>query len=480
MILSPTARKIRTKFSTDFDFYAQKCLNIRTKNGHIGPFFMNQAQRYVHKALEEQLKQQGHIRALIVKGRQQGISTYVSARFFWKLTHGIGRKGFALSHMEMASRNLKNIMQRFYTYCPPIMRPKLTLSNQKALRFGDLDSGYKIGTANSNGVGRSDTIQLFHGSEVAYWANARDHISGILQSIPHDGQSEVILETTSNGPRGVFFELCEAAKSKHSSYKVIFVPWFWQNEYSLTAGGCFEMSPDEVNLAERFGLSIGQIAWRRQKITELGGHWRFRREYPSTLEEAFHSDTPGALWNRQGLEHNRVKSGKKPKSFKRIVVAIDPAVTHRAKSDETGIIVAGLSGDDHAYVLDDLSGRYSPAGWASVAIKAYENYGADRIVVETNQGGDMAVHTLKTIDANIPVKKLHASRGKWARAEPVAALDEQGRIHHVGRFDILEDQMCAFKPGQMSFSPDRVDARVWAVTELLLSQKAAQPIMWQP
>lgn len=156
-------------------------------------------------------------------------------------------------------------------------------------------------------------------------------------------------------------------------------------------------------------------------------------------------------------------------SLKRIVVAIDPATTAGEESNETGIIVAGLGLDGCGYVLDDLSVRASPGEWARIAVKAYHDYKADRIVYETNQGGDMVAHTLYTVDPNVPLKGVHASRGKQTRAEPVAALYEQGRVFHIALFPELEDQMCSWVPGD-ALSPDRIDALTWALTELMVGE----------
>jgi predicted phage terminase large subunit-like protein len=149
------------------------------------------------------------------------------------------------------------------------------------------------------------------------------------------------------------------------------------------------------------------------------------------------------------------------------VVAIDPAVTNSEESDETGIVVAGLGTDGHGYVLDDFSGRYSPDGWARKAILAYHQWGADRVVAEVNNGGDLVATVLRTVDPNVSYSAVHASRGKVTRAEPVAALYEQRRVHHVGTFAELEDQLCQWTPGDTK-SPDRLDALVWAVTELMV------------
>ena len=160
----------------------------------------------------------------------------------------------------------------------------------------------------------------------------------------------------------------------------------------------------------------------------------------------------------------------------RIVVAIDPAVSTGEDADETGIIVAGKDADGHGYVLADQSGRYAPTEWARAAIGLYRQYKADRIVAEVNNGGDMVEATVRMVDANVSYAKVHASRGKVMRAEPVAALYEQHRVHHVGAFPTLEDQQCGFAAdfdrASAGFSPDRVDALVWALTDLLVQPMA--------
>jgi phage terminase large subunit-like protein len=187
------------------------------------------------------------------------------------------------------------------------------------------------------------------------------------------------------------------------------------------------------------------------------------------LEAELLEDMPGALWSRDAIEQARVPAAP---ARRRIVIAIDPAASAGENADETGIIAAALGQDGDAYVLEDLSGRFRPHDWAARAVAAYHALSADRIVAEVNNGGAMVESTLRVIDESIAYKPVHASRGKLTRAEPVAALYEQGRVHHVGAFPALEDQMCAFTGGPMSHmaSPDRVDALVWALTELMLGE----------
>lgn len=181
--------------------------------------------------------------------------------------------------------------------------------------------------------------------------------------------------------------------------------------------------------------------------------------YGELLEQA-----EGALWQRNWIEDTRITIDRLPPLY-RIVVAIDPAVTSGEDSDETGIVTCGASSDGHFYVLSDDTLRATPNEWGKKAIEAYQKWKADRIVAETNNGGDMVVMVLQQVDGNVPVTKVHATRGKQLRAEPISALYEQYRVHHVGAFPQLEDQMVMWTPDS-GYSPDRLDALVWSLTEL--------------
>jgi phage terminase large subunit-like protein len=218
------------------------------------------------------------------------------------------------------------------------------------------------------------------------------------------------------------------------------------------------------NLAPAF---LQQIV-RRYEGTRLG-----RQE----LEAEILDDVPGALWTHGLIDATRVNTVP---SLTRVVVAIDPAVSSDEHADETGIVVAGKDAAGHGYVLADLSGRYAPTEWARTAIAAYHAHNADRIVAEINNGGEMVEATLRMVDAAVPFAAVHASHGKVARAEPAAALYEQGRVHHLGALPRLEDQMCCFAHDYdrqaAGYSPDRVDALVWALTELLVEPRAGEGI----
>ena len=173
-------------------------------------------------------------------------------------------------------------------------------------------------------------------------------------------------------------------------------------------------------------------------------------------------DVEGALWTRNMIEDARVTVAP---NLVRIVVGVDPAVTNTDNSDSTGIVVAGVGSNFEYYVLDDKTIKASPDQWARQAVNAYNDYKADKIIAETNNGGDMVVLLMQQVDRSVSVKKVTATRGKQLRAEPISSLYEQGRVHHVGYFPDLETEMCEWTPTTNN-SPDRLDALVWALTEL--------------
>jgi phage terminase large subunit-like protein len=177
-------------------------------------------------------------------------------------------------------------------------------------------------------------------------------------------------------------------------------------------------------------------------------------------------DLPGALWTRDRFRYGEPRKIDGSYDLIRVVVAIDPAISSNEDSDETGIVVVGLGGDGLVYVLDDLSMRGSPDAWARRAVYAYSEWMADRIVAESNQGGDMVSAVIRNVAPEVPVRLVTATRGKRVRAEPISALYEQGRVYHLSVFADLEDQMVNFVPDHYEGSPDRMDALVWGVTEL--------------
>ena len=221
-----------------------------------------------------------------------------------------------------------------------------------------------------------------------------------------------------------------------------------RDDIYITRGSTFE---NEQNLAKSALDSLKE----RYENTTMG-----RQElYAEVL-----TDLEGALWTYKQIEDCRILKDEVPE-LQRVVVSIDPAVTANAQSDETGIIVVGKSDNNRYYVLDDSSGKLSADAWARRAVDLFYLYKADRIVAETNNGGDLVERLIRSVDGQVPYKSVHATRGKLVRAEPISALYEQKKVCHVGILSKLEDQMTSYT-GLKGSSPDRLDALVWGLTEI--------------
>jgi hypothetical protein len=338
--MSQTAKDLDklNKLKKDFLYYSKYCLWIRDKPGAIRPFHLNRAQLYVHQKIEMQRGQTGKVRALVLKGRQQGISTYIGGRFFHQVTHRRGCQAFILTHALDATSNLFKMARRYYEHCPQFVKPNITMSNVKELVFGGLDSGYKVGTAENKSVGRSATIQLFHGSECAFWNNASDHASGIMQAIPEATGTEIILESTANGVGNYFHQMWQNAEAGLSDYQAIFVPWFWQDEYMSEVSEDFHPSSEEIDLKDQYGLTDEQLQWRRMKILNLSitgvdGLKVFKQEYPMNAAEAFQMTGEDAF-----IEPELVMRARKTKDVEKygpLIIGCDPA---RFGDDRTSII----------------------------------------------------------------------------------------------------------------------------------------------
>lgn len=261
----------------------------------------------------------------------------------------------------------------------------------------------------------------------------------------------------------------------------------WNNlQFALRLGNnpkiCLTTTPRPIALIKELWKdpsvikTVGSTVENKSNLADSFIHYVYEK-YSGTrlgrqeLEGEILFDVPGALFSYTNLDQYRVS---KAPDLKQIVVAIDPAVTANEDSNETGIIVAGIDENDQGYTLEDASSIYHPNEWANKAIQLYDKYKASYIVAEVNQGGDLIANTIKQTAKSlnhsfIPIKTVHATKGKYTRAEPVGALYEQGKIHHVGNFPTLEDQMCTFLPGD-DISPDRMDALVWAYYFLLVKQ----------
>lgn len=320
-------KKKRQRLKDDFEYYANNCLKIRTKSDGIKPLILNKAQQYIHERLEKQRKEKGRVRAIILKGRQQGCSTYVEGRFIWRTTHSKGVKAFILTHEDDASKGLFAMAKRYYEHLPGPVKPVISNSNARELIFEKLDSGYSIGTAGNKTVGRSQTNQYFHGSEVAFWPNAAEHAKGILQTVPDAEGTEVLYESTANGVGNFLHSQWKMAERGESDFEAIFVPWFWQDEYRKELPESFTQTPDEQDLAGYYDLDDQQVYWMRQKIVDLStdgrdGEKAFKQEYPMNAAEAFQVSGGKGL-----ITADRVMKARKAtvKGSGPLIVGVDPS-----------------------------------------------------------------------------------------------------------------------------------------------------------
>ena len=260
MVIRTQPEKVHDLLQNNLPFFARTVLRIKDKEtGTVQPFVFNKAQEYLHSRVEEQKKKKGRVRIIILKGRQQGCSTYASARGYHISTRNKGKAVFILSHEYQTTTKLFAMVDRFQQHCPEALKPHTSVYNNKQIKFDALDSEYTTGTAGNEDVGRGGTLQYFHGSEVAFWENTDGIETGIMQSIADVDGTEIILESTANGMGNMFHRKCMAAMRGEGDYELVFIPWFWQTEYRRKIVEGFELTDDEVKLKIDFGLDDEQI-----------------------------------------------------------------------------------------------------------------------------------------------------------------------------------------------------------------------------
>lgn len=277
----------RKRLFEDLDFYGRWALKIRTKQNEIQPFILNGVQRRFHTEVEDQRRRTGRVRKIILKGRQQGLSTYVGARIYWRLSQRRAKKGLVVAHKADSTRALFDMYRRYHDSCPELLKPSTQYSSRKELRFDRLDTGIMVATAGGDGIARGETISDAHLSEIAFWPSttAAENLNSLLQSIPNGDDTEIFIESTANG-FNKFYELwCSAVKGE-SEFEPFFAAWFESLEYRLPVPDGFERTFEESDLAERFELDDAQLEWRRKKIAATGREL-FMQEYPCTPDEAF-------------------------------------------------------------------------------------------------------------------------------------------------------------------------------------------------
>lgn len=354
--------EVAIRLHDDYEYYAKKALKIKPKdknapgieNGVI-PLIFNTAQRYLQWRLDKQWREIGKTRAFVVKGRQQGCSTWIEGLYFHETTLNYGIKTFIQTHSKKATKNLYKMAHRYLKHLPDDVRPHVSVSNTDDLEFDELDSGYTVSTAGSAETGRSDTIDKLHGSEVAFWKSTLDHTTGLLQAVPDVKGSRVVLESTANGPAGYFYNgYITAERGENGDYIAIFIPWYWQEEYSKELPEGFTLTQEEqkyVDLYDTFPvfdengectiikkkLTLKQMAWRRAKIAEFEGNVaKFNQEYPATAQMAFQFSATDSFIAAEDV----LEALKRPEymAYGPITAGFDPAFTDNENSDRKAFI----------------------------------------------------------------------------------------------------------------------------------------------
>ncbi|MDR2008708.1 MAG: hypothetical protein LBQ34_07040 [Alphaproteobacteria bacterium] len=343
---NPNMQDMIASIMKDFEKFSQNFLYIRSKESTISPLMLNKEQKYIHQKLNQQKQDTGRVRALILKGRQIGATTYATARCYHHSVSHIGSKSMVMCHRQSATDNIFDMINRYHGNSPNFLKPKAEISKGKSINFKNLNSSYVFATAGGSEVGRSETIQFFHGSEVAFWENADNHLSSILMSVPDCADTEVILESTSNGSTGLFYNMCMEAHAGRSEYQLIFLPWHWHEEY--VAHVEVDFSEDWLVYQKTHKLSTAQLTWAYIKNRNLCANnledvnkpsAQFHREFPATIHEAFAAVGSNKLIPLSNLLAKSIKK----KDFQQ--------GSHEESSMILGVDVA-FGGGDFSWIVD--------------------------------------------------------------------------------------------------------------------------------
>lgn len=327
--LSPEAQREHDRYQNDLRYFCKKALIVKYKEGGEGPFEWNKAQEYLHARIEDQLARTGMVRLFILKGRQQGISTYIAARLYHKATRQRGKRVFILSHHSSTTGTLFQIVDTYHNNCPTPLKPKQILNNNRIMAF-DNRSQYTVGTAGTGAVGRGDTNQYFHWSEVAFSENIGELLTGVFETVADIPGTEKFLESTANGVGNYFHTGCLAAMQGNDEYELVFIPWFWQKEYRVALREDFKATDYEIELKELYDLDDQQLQWRRNKIAAFqkeghNGERKFKQEYPFTPAEAFQA-SGAQLVDPEAVA--RAKKSRIEDPSAPLILGVDPGPIH--------------------------------------------------------------------------------------------------------------------------------------------------------
>lgn len=305
----------------NFPLFCEVCLKVVTTEGKLVPMILNQSQLMLHNFVENQLKEAGMVRVVVVKGRKQGVSTYIAARFLHKALFNGYKKVYILSHHSDSTKVLFGIVSTFFDNLPEQLKVKLVTDNSKELEF-DNHSNYTVATAGSGEIGRGATPHLFHGSEVASYENEDALETGIFKAIAAAEGTEMFLESTAKGIGNLFHRYSVKAIEGLGRFKLFFLPWFVHTDNTSKCPEGIEFSSEELELQAKHNLTTGQLFWRRMELETFGSPWKFKQEFPATIQEAFQSTGTTFLSSEliNSARKRKIKDTHTP-----LVIGVDPA-----------------------------------------------------------------------------------------------------------------------------------------------------------
>ena len=396
------ARKMLHK---NFPLYAKHALKIRTKAGEIEPLRLNNAQKILQQAIDNDMATKGYVRIIILKARQQGLSTHVGGYMYFRVSQNKARKAMVVTHHADSTRALFDMTKRYHDQCPEFLRPSTKYSSRKELAFDLLDSSYVVATAGGDSIARGETLTDLHVSELAFWqpSSADQNLNGLLQAVPDTKGTSVFIESTANG-FNLFHEIWKGAVEGKNGYTPVFIPWYVDPNYRTEVPEGFTLTPEELDLKQLYDLHDEQLAWRRVRIARSGIDL-FKQEYPAEPEEAFLT-TGRPVFNPE-LVYDMLKECKPPLyrmaleghewhqhqvGELRVYKEYDPTETYYIGAD----VALGVRGGDWsvAQVLDSnleqvatYRRHIEPDSYANVLYHLGMHYNEARLIVENNGHG---------------------------------------------------------------------------------------------
>ena len=420
--MDPELMKVRKRLKADFKFYAKHALKIRTKEGEIKPLVLNAAQKILLDAILDDLATREYVRIIILKGRQQGLSTMVEGFLYWQVSQREATKALVVAHKADSTAALFDMTKRYHKECPTILRPSTQYSSKRELSFDVLDSKFIVATAGGDDIARGETLQLLHCSELAFWSKttAKEIFNGLENCVPNVRDTALFIESTANGISGLFYDLWQGAVDGTNDYRPVFIPWFLEPGYATEPKATLEKTPEELKLVKAYGLTDAQLNWRRHRVAKHGLEL-FKQEYPCTPQEAFLTSGRPVFDSQQLAEmiaeahpplFRRALEGEEfvdhPRGELLLWEEINPASTYYIGADvslglrdkKSDWSVAQIYDQNKAQV-GKWRGQVHPDYFATILYRLGMTFNTAHIAVENNNHGLLTCHILAK-DLNYP------------------------------------------------------------------------------